>query len=616
MQIPPSFLHGCGLPRAWAGLPQWCVLETSFGAGLNFLKTWQAWKADPARPRILHFAACEPFPVSPSDLLKAASALPELLPLAQELLAQWPGLLPGLQRLSFEDGHVLLSLGIGDAHDMLKLQTLTADSIFLNGLTPQHPAPGWALNTLKALARCCRRGSRLAALELAPGMLEGLQHCGFELIKSPGLQADAHMLQALFNPGWEPKTPQKVAKTWSGEAKRCVVIGAGLAGAACAASLARRGWQVTVLDARDAVAAGASGLPAGMLAPHVSPDDSTLSRLSRQGLRATWQIARSQLHEGLDWQDRGVLQRRFDSSGALPANWPEAGKSWSRMATQADGAIPAPDSALWHDAGGWIKPQKLVHALLAGAGIRTCLGVEIDRFQRMPGLEPLWQVQTASGQCIAEASLVVLAAGFDSAALLSSSQVADCWGSAIPLQAIRGQLAWGLVPRNAILPASPVNGDGSFIPSFPAPQDPDGKPGQGMASHWLMGATFERDAANGDIKNADQMALLGRLRHLLPATGACLAPEFEHGQARAWAGVRCASPDHLPLVGALDESKLPGVHICTAMGSRGLTFAVLCAELLAAWLHDEPLPVEKRLARSLRANRFQKNEPMPSEGIS
>ena len=616
MQIPPSFLHGCVLPRAWAGLPQWCVLETSFGAGLNFLKTWQAWKTDPARPRILHYAACEPFPLSRSDLLKAVSALPELLPLAQELLAQWPGLLPGLQRLSFEDGHVLLSLGIGDAHDMLKLQTLTADSIFFNGLTPQHPAPGWALNTIKAVARCCRRGSRLAALELAPGMLEGLQHCGFELIKSPGLQADAHMLQALFNPGWEPKTPQKVAKTWSGEAKRCVVIGAGLAGAACAASLARRGWQVTVLEARDAVAAGASGLPAGMLAPHVSPDDSTLSRLSRQGLRATWQIARSQLHEGLDWQDRGVLQRRFDSSGALPANWPEAGKSWSRIATPADGAIPAPDSALWHDAGGWIKPQKLVHALLAGAGIRTCLGVEIDRLQRMPGLEPLWQVQTASGQCIAEASLVVLAAGFDSAALLSSSQVADSWVSAIPLQAIRGQLAWGLMPRNAILPASPVNGDGSFIPSFPAPQDPDGKPGQGMASHWLMGATFVRDAANGDIKNADQMALLGRLRHLLPATGACLAPEFEHGQARAWAGVRCASPDHLPLVGALDESTLPGIHVCTAMGSRGLTFAVLCAELLAAWLHDEPLPVEKRLARSLRANRFQKNEPMPSEGIS
>ena len=606
MQIPPSFLHGCGLPRAWAGLPQWCVLETSFGAGLNFLKTWQAWKADPDRPRILHFAACAPFAFSRSEFLQAAANLPGLLPLAQQLAAEWQGLLPGLHRLSFENGHLLLSLGIGDAQDMLKVQSLAADSVFLTGLRRQHPAPGWELNTLKAVARCSRRGTRLASREVEPGMLDGLKQCGFELIKSTSLPADAHMVHALFNPGWEPKTPRQVTRPLPGADMRCVVIGAGLAGASCAASLARRGWQVTVLDARKTVAAGASGLPAGMLAPHVSPDDSVLSRLSRQGLRATWQTARSQLREGLDWQACGVLQRRFDSSGALPPDWPEAGECWSRMATAADGAMPSPDSALWHGAGGWIKPAKLVQTLLSGAGIRTCLGVNIDRLQRMPGVEPLWQVQTVSGQCIAEATLVVLAAGFDSAALLKSSQMEDSLTTAMPLQSIRGQLAWGALPRDAILPASPVNGDGSFIPSFPAPQDSGCEPGQDLVSHWLMGASFERDVSNDDIKAADQLALLCRLRHLLPATAASLTPAFEDGRARAWAGVRCVSPDHLPLVGALDETALPGVHVCTALGSRGLTFAVLCAELLAAWLHHEPLPLEKRLADSLRASRFQK----------
>jgi tRNA 5-methylaminomethyl-2-thiouridine biosynthesis bifunctional protein len=35
------------------------------------------------------------------------------------------------------------------------------------------------------------------------------------------------------------------------------------------------------------------------------------------------------------------------------------------------------------------------------------------------------------------------------------------------------------------------------------------------------------------------------------------------------------------------------------MGSRGLTFAALCAELLAARFHAEPLPVEARLAEAL-----------------
>eukprot|EP01041_Mallomonas_annulata_P030768 gene30768-52971_t len=46
------FLQGCGLPAAWAGQPQWRVLETGFGFGLNFLVTWAAWRADPHRPHL------------------------------------------------------------------------------------------------------------------------------------------------------------------------------------------------------------------------------------------------------------------------------------------------------------------------------------------------------------------------------------------------------------------------------------------------------------------------------------------------------------------------------------------------------------------------------------
>jgi tRNA 5-methylaminomethyl-2-thiouridine biosynthesis bifunctional protein len=44
----------------------------------------------------------------------------------------------------------------------------------------------------------------------------------------------------------------------------------------------------------------------------------------------------------------------------------------------------------------------------------------------------------------------------------------------------------------------------------------------------------------------------------------------------------------------------------TAMGSRGLTLAVLCGELLAARWHHEPLPVEPQLAQALNAQRYQR----------
>ena len=68
------FLHGCGLPQAWAGAAQWRILETGFGLGLNFLVAWAAWRADlpEHRPHRLHFVSVEAYPVTACDLLRAA----------------------------------------------------------------------------------------------------------------------------------------------------------------------------------------------------------------------------------------------------------------------------------------------------------------------------------------------------------------------------------------------------------------------------------------------------------------------------------------------------------------------------------------------------------------
>jgi tRNA 5-methylaminomethyl-2-thiouridine biosynthesis bifunctional protein len=593
------FMQGCGLPAAWAGQPQWRVLETGFGLGLNFLVTWQAWRADPARPRLLHFVSCEAFPASAADVLLAAQAHPELIPLAAQLAAQWQGLLPGLHRLSFEDGQVLLTLGIGDAKAMLQAQSLTVDSVYLDGFSPQRNPDIWDLHTLKAVARCCRRGTRLATWTVARSVTDALTHCGFEFAKMPGVAPKRDQLQAVFNPRWEPQKPADAPAHATREASRCVVIGAGLAGAACAASLARRGWQVTVLDALAFAAGGASALPAGLMAPHVSPDDSALSRLSRRGLRATWQTVKDQLAEGQDWSACGVRQRRFDSSGALPADWPDAGQYWSRAAEPMPGAEASGFTELWHAAGGWVKPARLVQALLASPGITERYGIQVGGLR--PSVLPSkdgWQVLNEKGECVAEAPLVVLAAGFDSARMLSQTAGAASAASPLPLQAIRGQVAWGPVPEDAVMPGFAVNGHGNFIPAFPVA-------GQERL-HWLMGATFERDNTSAQVQPEDQAAVLARLERLLPATAVSLQPAFAGGQAKAWAGVRCAAPDHLPLVGPLDEVALPGLQVCTALGSRGLSLALLCGELLAAWLHAEPLPVEQRLARAMRANRFQK----------
>ena len=51
----------------------------------------------------------------------------------------------------------------------------------------------------------------------------------------------------------------------------------------------------------------------------------------------------------------------------------------------------------------------------------------------------------------------------------------------------------------------------------------------------------------------------------------------------------------------------PGVRVAgkgTAMGSRGLTLSMLCGELIATRLHNEPLPLEAKLAQALSSERM------------
>jgi tRNA 5-methylaminomethyl-2-thiouridine biosynthesis bifunctional protein len=97
-----------------------------------------------------------------------------------------------------------------------------------------------------------------------------------------------------------------------------------------------------------------------------------------------------------------------------------------------------------------------------------------------------------------------------------------------------------------------------------------------------------------------------RLATLLPALGQVMAGQFEPGRVQGWAGVRCTLPNRVPAVGPIDRARLPGLCLSTGMGARGISLAVLCGELTAAWLNDEPLPLPAALFKHLAAERFIK----------
>ncbi len=537
----------------WHGHASWCHTQASFDE-LAFLRLWRDWSADAERPTHLHVVAHTAHPLQADALLLTAVAHPELAPLATTLAKQCWGLLPGIHRLRFDAHSSANSNANANADDHRLLLTLCVG--------PHEHWPEFA-----------------------------------------------HVLRSHAD-GPCPTPPDTPAP----EARTVTVIGSGIAGAGTARALAERGWQVTVIDAGATPAAGASGLPVGVVAPHTSHDDSGVSRLSRAGLRHMEHTMRRLLTEGVDWGRTGVRERRLPGKtrrGGVPLSWLNehafTASDWTHKAPP-----PAPDDAYWHPHGAWLKPAQLVRALLDHTNIRWQGDAHVDALKCVThppttahapavaehSMSTQWQVLQGH-TVLAESSRVVLAAGPGSAALIAT---ASKDGSAPRINPLRGQISWGLmadVPAGAPMPATPVNGNGSFVHNVTSPDGPA----------WYTGATYDRIHGDARLLDTDHAENLERLQALEPEIATALAPLFATvgtavPRVHGWAGVRCGVHDRLPMTGRVPNTP-EGLYMNTAMGSRGLTLGLLCGELLAAQWHGEPLPIEARLAKFLEATRFQ-----------
>lgn len=561
--MAPVAVPGGDATLSWQDERAWRVLALGPGSELLFLAGWLRWREDARRPDLLHVACVLPAPAPPEALHALGGEQPQLQGLAEALAARWQGLLPGFHRFSFEQGRVLLTVCVGDTASLLREHDFQADAVWVR-------AAATLADTLKPLTRLCRRGATLACEgEGDPASLHGdLQSAGWTRLAAP-----AGTLCARYEPAWTLRREPAAA---AAVPSRAIVVGAGLAGAAAAASLARRGWSVLVVDAAPAPAAGASGLPIGLMAPHQSPDDNLLSRLTRAGIRITLQEAQDRLAPGLEWAPTGVLQWRGDDARPLP-ELGEALAPWSRPASDAQKRAAGWDAAQpawWHQNAGWIEPAALVRSWLRQPGVRFLGGWTVRRILR-EGAQ--WRIEADDGQRVAVAPLVVVAAALATGILV---------GQPLRLQPVRGQVTWAPRPDDtAGLPPFPVNGNGHFLPDVPLVE----------RGAWITGSTYGRADADPACRPQDDAANLQRLRPLVPRAADALAD----ASTRAWSGVRCASSDRRPLVGEV----APGLWVSTAMGSRGLSFAALCAELLAARLHQEPLPLPAKLAQALSATR-------------
>ncbi len=605
---PSDACHNRAAANGTEPAPADVHLQLGFDGGQRFLARWQRWREEPGASRraLCHVLVTALAPAPDAGAATAATHAPAAVAntLVQQLAAAWPPWVPGMHRLAFEGGQVQLLLAVGDPRRWLTQLRLQADSVCLVDITQLATGAADLLPLARALARLCRQGAGLQCLPASPAASAAFASAGFAC--SPGVAGEP--LQGRFAPHFDVRRPVSGAAP-DDRGRLAVVVGAGLAGCALAWALAEHGWHTLLIDRHAQPAQEASGNPAGMFCAIVHPDDGSHARWQRAAALEARRAVRFAIEQhavigGID----GVI--RLDRSGrsreqmhdmlmrlALPADFVQA---LDADEASARCGITVRHPAWFFAGGGWVHPGGLARSMLRRAGPMAQLLAPHD-VAGIARAQGRWQVHDGHGRVIAEAPTLVLANAADALRLLQA-QGSSSW----PVHTVRGQLslyrseATGNADGTehaARAPRLPLAGGGYWLPS--------------AGGFSAFGATSQVADFDGAVRVEDHAHNLGRLHSLSPHAPALAVSEL-HGRV-AW---RCSAVDRLPLIGAVPDPqagpaarlqqlpRLPGLHLLSALGSRGIAGAVLGAQVLAAQISGAPVPLEARLLDAIDPGRF------------
>lgn len=605
------FLQQNRLPRRWENMARFTIVETGFGTGLNFLATWQAWCATAPPDAQLHYVSIEKHPLTAQDLARALRLWPELEAQGAQLLACYPPLLRGMHRVHFPLDRITLTLCFGDVDEVLPQLAVCADAWYLDGFDPAKNPQMWSESLFAQMARLTRPGGTFATFTSAGWIRRGLQAAGFAPRKFPGFGRKREMLcgelsevRSVSDPAPWYALPE--ARTTG----RAVVIGAGLAGAACARKLAEAGWAVTLLEQSAAAAQAASGNPAGVFYPALTAQPSRYSRFYLASFLYTVRETARMTAAGSDCGRFGngvlllaqnaKLARRYQSvlaalgDAQALARWLDADEARELC------GVAAPAGGMYFSQGGWLQPARLVAALLQHEAIQCRYRVEAHAL--VHEAEGAWSVRDTEGETLAQGDIVIIAAGAQAASFEQSA-----W---LPIIPARGQITLMAETEQSRELRCAVCDDGYVIPAVEA--------------RHVLGASFSPNDTGLEARASDDAYNLALLRQALPDLARDWAETAPLGNR---VGIRAASPDQLPMVGPLPDREVfssdyaelhhgrrpqsyprarhhAGLYVCTGLGARGITSALLCAELLCAQITGAPLPLERDLVDALNPARF------------
>ncbi|MCL4744082.1 MAG: FAD-dependent 5-carboxymethylaminomethyl-2-thiouridine(34) oxidoreductase MnmC [Burkholderiaceae bacterium] len=632
-----AFVDGTRLQARWRGRTLFSVVELGFGLGVNFLVTLDAWERDPLRPDRLVFVSIEAEPLSAADLERAHDALGLASAHCVALRERWPVATPGVHRIAFFGGAVILLLACGSVETLLPGLDAPADAFYLDGFEPALNPQMWSATVMRNLARLARPGAFAAADRGSRQVRESLAMAGFEPDSAAPTRSGQATISARFVS--HRGAGQGFARTRPAMAegpRQAIVIGAGLAGCAVSGALGARGWEVQLLESERTIAAGGSRQPVLVDHPHLSPDDNRLARLSRSALSL------SRAHD-LDAHEAGGAPP--GPLAGAPAG--AAGAAIGRLVLAADEqacerqqaaleGLRFPQSFVGHldrerasslagvrlAAGGlWYPGCRAADPAIqcrdwidrAGAAITLRTDAAVASLQRR---DDRWIAFDANGSTLAQAPVVILANAGDAPRLGRQAQPG--------LRRLRGQST--ILDPGVLAGLRTVVGADAFACPLP-----DGRV--------VVGSTFDEgdslepsiSADHGNLSRiaqafepiplplAEALAAIAARSREGSQRGACSAPASRSGSV----GYRWVCADRLPMIGALPDEAATrarlashmrddrigfalheGLYGAFAFGSRGLLWARLAAEVLGATLDGEPVPLERDLLASIDPARF------------
>jgi tRNA 5-methylaminomethyl-2-thiouridine biosynthesis bifunctional protein len=615
------YIQGNRLIERWQHLSEhqdsfFVIAETGFGTGLNFLLTYKYWKQYAPPSARLFYITCEQHPLAIDDLRKCFQLWPELTHESQSLLSCYPILTPGIHTLEFDEGKITLQLMLGNVLKMYrqllicgdsvleqKLRTHWVDAWFLNGFAPTRGAEVERRKLFAVISKLSRKGTTTSSFSVASTIKNNLQEIGFdyEVVTGSGLQSD--LVRGYFHNITEVhcgrETPWHISSRSLVASKSAIVLGAGLAGCYMGYALAKRGWNIQLLDSQSDSAQGASGNCQAILYPKLSYYHSPLTEFMLYAylyaVRAYKKIIKNHPEIG---NSSGIFQLAYNdrelNSQEKMQEWiyayPELGELLNQSSASELTGIELTNPGLFIPSSGWFNLPMLCEVLRQHENISWVPNCKVDDIKYKNGI---WH----SGSHAAE--VLIITTGHN---LSEFKQTRS-----LPYKSIRGQMTAITMNRQTQGLKIPICADVHILP-----------PQKGI--HWI-GSTYCPGENDSNCKNHDNELNIQKLQDI---TNTVL---WGNKSVDQWAGVRGAAPDYLPFVGPVADEYLfksrfsglkndakrwipsagifyPDLYVCAGFGSRGLTSIPLSGEWLAGYINLEPTCLPRNLIQAISPARF------------